>query len=106
MNGDDTAKVTPARLRRDAYLYIRQSTLCCPSFGMSVLASLVVSADGIAKPRRRVLAGLWGSVCRRGAHSVVTSVTAARAEDSSAMALPAVNAASRAATAMLLTARG
>ena len=78
----------------------------CPSFGMSVLASLVVSGDGIAKPRRRVLAGLWGSGCRRGAHSVVTSVTAARAEDSSAMALPAVNAASRAATAMLLTARG
>ena len=27
MSGDDTAKVTPARLRRDAYLYIRQSTL-------------------------------------------------------------------------------
>src|ERR1017187_2463275 len=27
MSSDDTAKVTPARLRRDAYLYIRQSTL-------------------------------------------------------------------------------
>jgi DNA invertase Pin-like site-specific DNA recombinase len=27
MSGDDIAKVTPARLRRDAYLYIRQSTL-------------------------------------------------------------------------------
>ncbi len=27
MSGDDTAKVTSARLRRDAYLYIRQSTL-------------------------------------------------------------------------------
>ena len=27
MSGDDTAKVTPARLRRDAYLYIRQSTI-------------------------------------------------------------------------------
>jgi DNA invertase Pin-like site-specific DNA recombinase len=27
MSSDDTAKVTPARLHRDAYLYIRQSTL-------------------------------------------------------------------------------
>jgi DNA invertase Pin-like site-specific DNA recombinase len=27
MSSDDTAKVTPARLRRDAYLYVRQSTL-------------------------------------------------------------------------------
>ena len=27
MSGDDTAKVTPAWLRRGAYLYIRQSTL-------------------------------------------------------------------------------
>ena len=27
MSSDDTAKVTPARLNRDAYLYIRQSTL-------------------------------------------------------------------------------
>jgi len=28
MSSDDTAKVTPARLRRDACLCIRQSTLC------------------------------------------------------------------------------
>jgi hypothetical protein len=79
---------------------------CCPSVGVSVLASLAVSADGAGKPRQRVLAGLWGSGCRGGVHSVVTSVTAARAEDSSTMALPVVNAASRAARAMLLTARG
>ncbi len=79
---------------------------CCPSFGVSARASLAVSGDGAARPRRRMLAGPWGSGCRRDAHSVVTSVTAARAEDSSTMALLAVNAASRAAMAMLLTARG
>ncbi len=79
---------------------------CCPSFGMSVLASLAVSVwrHEIAPPA--CAGGAVGSCCRRDAHSVVTSVTAARADDSSAMDLPAVNAASRAAMARLLTARG
>src|ERR1019366_4772885 len=79
---------------------------CCPSLGMSVQRSLVVSVCGYEEAPPAVAGGASGSGCRGGAHSVVTSVTAARAEDSSTMALPAVNAASRAATAMLLTARG
>src|SRR5659263_628435 len=51
-------------------------------------------------------AGLWSSWWRGGGHYVVTSVTAARAEDSSTMALPVAYAATRAWTARLLTARG
>jgi hypothetical protein len=60
----------------------------------------------MSKPRWRVAGGAVGSGCRLGVHSVVTSVTAARAEDSSTMALLAANAASRDWMARLLTARG
>jgi hypothetical protein len=50
--------------------------------------------------------GLGVHGCRGGVHSVVTSVTAARAADSSTMALSALNAATRAWTARLFTALG
>src|SRR5437763_12813096 len=64
-------------------------------------------------PRRRgagrglvgVVAG-WSSGWRGCDHSVVTSATAVRADFSSTMALSAAKAATRACTAMLLTARG
>src|SRR6266545_3713517 len=55
---------------------------------------------------RAVAGGAWWSGCRGGGHSVVTSVTAARALDSSTMALFAANAATRAWMARLFTARG
>ena len=45
-------------------------------------------------------------LCRVGCQSAVTSAMAARVEDSSTMALSAANAATRAWTARLLTARG
>ena len=50
--------------------------------------------------------GAWWSWGRGGGHSVVTSVTAALAEDSSTMALLVANAATRAWTARFFTARG
>jgi putative transposase len=80
--------------------------ICWPTFVVSMSAPLLVSACGCGKPRRVVWGGAWWSRCRLGAHSVVTSVTAVRADDSSTMVLLAVNAASRAWTARLLTARG
>ena len=68
----------------------------------------------VSRPRRRgagrgLVVGVawWSSGWRAcGDHSVVTSATAARVEDSSTMALSAANAATRAWTARLLTARG
>jgi hypothetical protein len=68
----------------------------------------------MSRPRRRgagrglvVEVARWSSGRRaRADHSVVTSATAARVEDSSTMALFAANAATRAWTARLLTARG
>ena len=68
----------------------------------------------VSRPRRRGAGrGLVVGVARCssgrrwcGDHSVVTSATAARVEDSSTMALSAANAATRAWTARLLTARG
>ena len=51
------------------------------------------------------LRGSW-SCCRLDRQSVVTSVTAARAEDSSTMVLLVANAATRAWTPRLFTARG
>ena len=60
----------------------------CPrTFGLMMAASLTVRMQAREKPRRWVPAGLWCSCCRLGGQSVVTSVTAARAEDSSTMAL-------------------
>jgi len=67
---------------------------------------LLVSVAVRGKPRRLAAGGALGSGCRGRAHSVVTSVTAARAEVSSTMALPAAKAASREERARLLTARG
>ena len=49
---------------------------------------------------------LWSSWWRRRRHSDVTSVTAARAEDSSTIDLFSAKAATRDCTARLLTARG
>jgi hypothetical protein len=57
-------------------------------------------------PRRLAAGGAWCSWCRRDAYSVVTSATAARADDSSTMVLSAANAAIRDWTARLFTARG
>jgi len=57
-------------------------------------------------PQGWVPGGVWCSCCRLGGHSVVTSVTAVRALDSSTMFLSAANAATRAWRARLLTARG
>jgi hypothetical protein len=71
-------------------------------------------AGDVSRPRRRgagrgLVVGVarWSSGRRsRGGHSAVTSATAARVEDSSTMALSAANAATRAWSATLLTARG
>jgi hypothetical protein len=76
---------------------------------------VVVGGDGLraeSGPADRWSAGLvvtlaaWLSRWRGAGHSVVTSVTAARAELSSTMLLLPANAAIRAWTARLLTARG
>lgn len=56
---------------------------------------------GESTARRRFLAGPWSSGWRGADHSVMTSVTAARAEDSSTMALPVAMAATRAWTPRL-----
>ena len=63
-------------------------------------------AGRVRSPAGRLLGGAWWSGCRRGVHSVVTSVMAVRAEDSSTMFLVSAKAASRAWRARLLTARG
>src|SRR3954469_5700044 len=73
-------------------------------------------SDGgdVSRPRRRgagrglvVGVAAWSSGCRAGGdHSAVTSAMAARAEDSSMMALSEANAATSAWRARLLTARG
>src|SRR3954454_16242350 len=68
----------------------------------------------VSRPRRRgagrgLVVGVAACSSGRrtgGDHSVVTSATAARVEDSSTMALSEANAATRAWTARLLTARG
>jgi hypothetical protein len=97
----------PARRTLRTNLRFLARAVCCPTFGMSVAASLLVSVLGCEKaPPGGAGRGFRGSWCRGGVHSVVTSVTAVRAEDSSAMALPAAYAASRVAMARLLTARG
>jgi len=57
-------------------------------------------------PPGDVRRGRWCSGCRGGVQSAVTSAMAVRVEDSSAMALLAPNAATRACSARLLTARG
>jgi hypothetical protein len=105
-NGNLYCPSTPAGLLALIPLQPGAPPACCPSFGVSVPASLLVSVCWGEEAPPGADGGALGSGCRGGAHSVVTSVTAARAEDSSAMALPVVNAASRAATARLLTARG
>ena len=77
-------------------------------------ASAGADVGGMSRPRRHgagrgLVGGVagWSSGWRWwGGHSAVTSATAARVEDSSTMALSAANAATRAWTARLLTARG
>jgi len=77
-------------------------------------AIVVSDVWGVSRPGRHgagrglVVGVVWWSLgCRWcGGQSAVTSVTAVRVEDSSTMALSAANAATRAWTARLLTARG
>ena len=77
-------------------------------------ASAGADVGDVIRPRRHgagrgLVVGVagWSSGWRWcGDHSAVTSATAARVEDSSTMALSAANAATRAWTARLLTARG
>ena len=71
------------------------------------MAALTVRMWGCeATPPGGVRRGRWCSGCRDGVQSAVTSATAVRVEDSSTMALSAPNAATRACSARLLTARG
>lgn len=80
---------------------------CCPALKMSITAAFVVRMFGDeTTPPGWCRAGSWCSSCRCGAHSVVTSVTAMRALDSSTMVLSSAKAATRACSARLLTARG
>lgn len=93
------------------------------ALGSRLLAAAEHAEDGaienadvwdVSRPRRRGAGrGLVVGVARcssgrrvGGDHSAVTSVTAARVDDSSTMALSAANAATRAWRATLLTARG
>ena len=94
-----------------------------PACGDVMRLQIKVGDDGVIedadvrdviRPRRQgagrgLVVGVarWSSGCRScGDHSDVTSATAARVEDSSTMALSVANAATRAWSATLLTARG
>ena len=71
------------------------------------MAALTVRMCGYEMtPPGDVRRGRWCSGCRGGVQSAVTSAMAVWVEDSSTMALSAANAATRAWSARLLTARG
>ncbi len=100
MTGMTTAETTS---------YLRHHLACSPSLRMSMLATLSVGTPGHEVPRPAVAGrGWWWTRRRRGGQSVAvaSSLIAVRAEDSSAMVLPAAHAASSAVTASLLMARG
>jgi hypothetical protein len=111
--GESKHFVDPRTLPGHRDVAILAGATCCPTLKMRMSASSVSRLGGDGNALSGVSrTGRLSSPCRRdrrrvaGCQSLATSVTAARAEDSSTMAFPAANAAISAATPRLFTARG